>query len=394
MRTITQVIATNDVVRLPDGTSEVILGEALADAAEQLNASGGMPILVDHDWTRLSGWTTRMWIERDGKRVRLCAESQVPESPDERDALSAIFTKYCADQHAERTGPHRNALAPFPDGSVDLCHDFCCVYLTGTELVKRLLPELQQSAEDDGLVPIAASSEVVGGGWLRRGSYLLAPDTFLRPGWALPNPPNRHLIAALAEVKKRIPSLTIRLAIDSRLAGIPESLQDHQQRDYWWGPPFKGNPGNQAHGVTVHGPTKYDSMNGLKQTEFWWYGKDERTFQIEEVLEEPRWRTCGNERRTPARFVHSIFDPNTGRPCHLDGAVRLYTDHEWSDRLQQPIDKFGKRGVRHKLWAVDGDIQLNDWYTMIHMFFKRNFTIAEYFGLEEPTRGCLQTMGK
>lgn len=386
MHTITKVIATNDVIRLPDGTSEVITDEALAGAADDLNSSGGMPFLLDHDWTRPFGWTRRAWIEKNGIQVRLCAESEVPETPDEREALIAVFSSHCASQHAERTGPFRQALASFRDGSVDLCHDFCCVYLTGAELVSRLLPDLRKSADDDGLVPIA-SPDVVGGGWLARGSYLLAPDRFLRPGWALPNPPNRQLVTALGDVKQRNPSLTMRLAIDSCLAGIPHSLQDHQQRDYWWGPPFNGDPANQAHGVTVHGPTQYDSMNGLKQTEFWWYGKDERTLQIEEVLEESRWGTYGNERRTPARFVHSIFDPNTGLPCHLDGAVRLYTEEEWSDRLQQPIDKFGKRGVRHKLWVVDGEMQLSDWYTLIHMFFKGNFTVAEYFGLGEPTRG-------
>ena len=385
MITVTSVIATSQVIRLPDGHSEVITEEALAQAADQLNANGGMPFLLDHDWTRPIGWTNRAWIEQNGDHVRLCTVSDVPETRAETDALVTQFATHCAARRLEATSPYAQALVAFADGPVELAHDLCCVYLAGAGLVDRVLPDVIKSTDDDGLIPIA-SSEIVGGAWVKRGSYLLSPSRFLRPGWSLPNPPNRDFLNALVEVKQRNPHLSIKLAIDFDLIGIPESLQEHEQRDYWWGPPYNGNPINQPHGVTVHGPTKYDAASGLRQTEFWWYGKEERTLQVEEVFDQPRWRSYGNERRTPARFVHSIFNPATGSPDHLDGAVRLYTDAEWSDRIGLPVDKFGKRGIRHKLWVVDGEMQLSDWYTLIHMFFKGNFTIAEYFGLGGPTR--------
>ena len=152
----------------------------------------------------------------------------------------------------------------------------------------------------------------------------------------------------------------------------------------WWGPPFRGDPSRQPYGVTVHGPTRHDDLSGLLRTEFWWYGKDERTVEIEELVDRRLVDVHDGNAAYVCRFVHSIFDSSTGRPRHLDGAVRLYDDEGWTGRTGSHIDKFGKNATRVKLWRVDGDIPLETWYLLIHMFFRENSTVPEYFGLELP----------
>jgi hypothetical protein len=82
------------------------------------------------------------------------------------------------------------------------------------------------------------------------------------------------------------------------------------------------------------------------------------------------------------RFVHSIFDSNTERACHLDGALRLYDHNLYEQRMFVIIDKFGKSADRLKLWRIDGDISHEDWFNLIHTFFRNNYMVAEYFGFD------------
>ena len=173
----------------------------------------------------------------------------------------------------------------------------------------------------------------------------------------------------------------MRIKLDADFLAIPESLNEMQQREYWWGPHYSENKFSQQYGVAVHGPTKYDVTDNLIRTEFWWYGKAERTFEAEELVDRPLVSDKNGLLRS-VRFVHSIFSSeSTSR--HLDD-MRLYSDSLWNEHFRTQHCDVWKAAKRRKLWRIDGALNVTQWYELIHMFFRGNFTIAEYFGLPDP----------
>jgi hypothetical protein len=69
-----------------------------------------------------------------------------------------------------------------------------------------------------------------------------------------------------------------------------------------------------------------------------------------------------------------------GSAYHLDGAIRLYDEESYINRLEEPISNTGKNSSYFKLWRIDGDIPLSIWKELICDFYKDNHLIGEYFG--------------
>ena len=381
MKTATSVIATNDVITLADGSREVMADCALEDGARQINDGDGLPFLIEHDWLRPCGWTQRAWTEPDGIKLRLITESMLPESDDEVEMMNRRFNAHMSSWKKERTAPFEEFAKTLAVRNLELTFDTDSVFLEAPNLVRQVCPTALSESDKDGLMRVRKDA-IDANGRLRDGRFSLVPSMLLRPSFGLPNAPNRELMTALLRLAKDSPACEVRLAIDQNRLGLPDSQHSMLQRDYWWGPHYRGSPVNQPYGLTVHGPTKYDQLNGLIRTEFWWYGKAERTFEVEELIDLPR-RCNGKEVNRASRFVHSIFDgDNVSR--HIDGAIRLYPEHLWQQRTATKITEFGKRATRVKLWRVDGSVNIDRWYELIHMFFRGNYTIAEYFGLPSP----------
>jgi hypothetical protein len=284
-------------------------------------------------------------------------------------------------QLQSRAAPFVDHVRSMPVPDIQLTIDSDSVLLQAPGLVQAVLPSAYSQVDEDGLTVLRPE-------WINRNGmvsfekFFLVPSRYFRPSFGLPNAPNRELLSSLGRLAKNATACEVRLAVDPDRLGILDSFKPMLQRDYWWGPPYTGNPRSQRHGMTVHGPTRYDHFNGLKRTEFWWYGKAESTLEIEEI-HNLVFRLDRERLAHGMRFIHSIFDRND-LPRHLDGAVRLYDADLWNQRVQSKLSDFGKKARRMKLWRVDGSLALNDWYELIHMFFRGNYTIAEYFGLPSP----------
>ncbi len=377
MKVLRVVIATNQINR----KNSVFTDSSLEDAAKQINISDGIPQLHSHDWTRLLGWTVRAWTERRGKVLELVVETHCPETTDEYMEVEKRYTQYWKKQQDEKTRPFLEYLSSDEHSGCSLISDLSCVYIKGSNILFSAFDTLSEKLDDDRLL-LLDRFVPVGDGFIESGQYLLVPHRCFRQSYSLCNHLNSEFFGALARAKRNHPNLKIRLRLDEHIVGIPESLEKYEELDYWWGPKYKEDPNKIDYGVTVHGPTKYDVMYGrLKQTEFWWYGKEKRTFEMEEVLEYPTRVNVAEGAKVGMRFIHSIFDPETKRPFHLDGAVRLYEDDLFEIRKYTTINKFGKNAIRLKLWQIDGDMSVENWFTLINTFFLNNFTIAEYFGI-------------
>jgi hypothetical protein len=119
-------------------------------------------------------------------------------------------------------------------------------------------------------------------------------------------------------------------------------------------------------------------ISGLNQTEFWWYEqKGLKTFECEEVLDVPMYE-LGDD-AYGLRFTHSILDPATGLPNHLDGAIRQYSFEQICNRFDSNIRDFGRNAVYKKLWRIDGNISVESWKTLITHYYRDNHSVAEYF---------------
>lgn len=380
MNFVTSIIATNSVITLPDGTREVIADCALEDGARQINEGGGLPILVEHDWLRPCGWTIRAWTERDGLTLKLLTEGILPENESEWASILEMHDAYFQKQLKARTSHFEHDAQQIGVADVALTFDSDSVFLECEGLVTKVFPQVASEIDFDGLVPLDPNS-IDSDGLIRIGEYFLVPSPYFRPSFAMPNAPNRELMSSLARLAKERKA-EVRIRIDPNRLGIRRSFAPSQQRDYWWGPHYHGKPSQQVYGMSVHGPTQFDKLNKLLRTEFWWYGKHEPTLEIEE-LHSVQSGPLSARGKCGMRFVHSIFSEHDV-PRHLDGAIRIYTESLWSQRTTTQLSEFGKQAERVKLWRADGDLATERWYELIHMFYRGNYTIAEYFGLPSP----------
>jgi hypothetical protein len=356
----------------------VFTDDCLEDGAKQINKGIGQPCLLNHDWTRLIGWTSKAWTVREGDLLKLATETEIPETKEETNAINQKYASYLNNIYKERVLPFNSEREKINNSELNC--DMSCVYLTGKNILWETYAELKNELDEDGLLYLK-KPQFVGEGFIKYKEHMLVPHSSFRESYSLPNTINRDFFSKLSNLSQTNSNVTIRLRIDGNFLGIFKSLTSWEQLDYWWGPKYNGNPFEIKTGVCVHGASKYDiALKRFKQTEFWWYQKDRRTFEIEEILEEPIFLELDGENKIAMRFIHSIFDSKTMRPCHLDGAVRLYNYDLFQNRKTKNIKEFGKSAERLKIWRIDGDISIEDWFDLIHNFFRNNFMIAEYFG--------------
>lgn len=381
MKQIESIAATNDVITLADGTQEVIADSAIEDAARQINSTGGMPQLIEHDWLRPIGWNVSASVVRQGGKVELRTRAHQPETAREHDWLMARYKQRLAEMHHKKM---QDSSVAIPAGC-DSISDIDCSYIVKSGMAAECVPAAFKDFDKDQLNSCRVGQQY-GSSWRVVGDHLIVPHELFRRGFAFPNRVNRDLVSLLYQIADENPGLDVRIRWDENRCAIKQTVQETEERDYWWGPPFTGDPFSQAKGVAVHGPTKYDFSNGLIRSDFWWYGDEELVFEAEELIDPSAYGLAANPDRHGVRFVHSVFSLEKQCPVHLDGAIRFYTKELWQKRISKGVHirNFGKKARREKLWRVDGEIDMQIWYDLIHNFFRGNFSIAEYFGVPDP----------
>lgn len=101
---------------------------------------------------------------------------------------------------------------------------------------------------------------------------------------------------------------------------------------------------------------------------------DEVHFECEEVP------SRADER--PSRYFHAIYSPAAAVFRHPDAAVRYYTPSELVDRDRRHLKDLGKVGTRVKLFRLDGDLDREDWATILASAFVGNNDIRRYVSME------------
>lgn len=101
---------------------------------------------------------------------------------------------------------------------------------------------------------------------------------------------------------------------------------------------------------------------------------------IEFICEEIPKSTSNSTRGS--RYFHSILNPNKHTIEHCDGATRIFSDGEISERRLSHVRNIGKIGKRIKIFRVDGNINIEDWTNLVCAFYVWNNDIQNYFGLK------------
>ena len=140
-----------------------------------------------------------------------------------------------------------------------------------------------------------------------------------------------------------------------------------------------------ADGVTVHVMLEpHRTMKQIERVEVFTYTRGNlKTLEIEEVSLSSNWARWKGTTYTACRYLHAIFDKSKEVFTHTDGAVRLYSEEQFSIRQQKNLAQYGKDAHRVKTFLVNGGIDTETWVKTVHFYFSGNPLVGEYFGFSE-----------
>lgn len=273
--------------------------------------------------------------------------------------------EYCVAAEIQKEfSPVSDVVTPKPDNSA----------------VLATCPNLASKFDDDGLLMLDREFDMFDGG-LRHGDSFLHYHQFLRRGFS--SNPNFDFLGTLARYCHTTGAHnSFRVAIDHRRIMRFEDYQQVMELDTWFGPKFdRGKLDDPTYvGLTVLGriyPCSLDSYP-LEKTEFFWKsneGESVKTLEIEELS----CPTKPYDNWHINRYVHSERDMKNRTFRHFDGAAKVYAQNSYQERLNQAMPKNARPSHYIKLFRVDGTTDLDDWLSLVSMFYKGNEMVIEYF---------------
>lgn len=373
--------------------------ESLDDQVPVIN-NGGMPSLIEHDWSRLVGWISfAEVVELEDGEYALVVTIETPETMEEEEEICKRYEEYLWDLNKKIFTEHSKQIDLAIDGLTDyhLLADraACTIYKPG--IVLEIYPEIKDSMNDDGLLILGDRNYMLSGKlpkttapFIPYGKHLLVPHIMWRRSCHELNAFNTEFLDQLRQFAVKHPECEVSIALDLDRLAIPGTPNMYIELDYWWGPKFSGDIFQGEDGVSVHSSTNQISF-GISRTEFFWHTHDSgRWFEMEQLdLTPAQIRYPEGMDRNAAYYIHAIIDLNKGHILHLDGACRAYTNEQWEARNLTDIRKCGKEALRIKLFRIDTEssgFTQREWITLLHRFYRGNPHLSEYFGydLEDP----------
>jgi len=341
------------------------------------------PSNLGHDAHRPIGWAETLALHLQPKLTRLLGRISVVENAEEAAFAERLAQHFHAERVAEVDPEKRDRLHSqikehlSQNSSVFAAN---CVAYRDAGLARRVFADVFVRADKDGLVPVATLHPILPGVFGQDGLIFFA-HPFFRRALSRLNTLNEPFLKRLQHLSID-PRLDLRIALDPDLVGLAETALTSIELQYWWGPHFSDELPNLPLGVTRHENDEIErTFNGISRTEFWWYQQKERTFECEEVLDNPSLGVSSDH--FGCRFVHSIVDSITRTSKHLDGAVRMYDQEAMLSRLDVDLMHAGRRSQYTKLWRVDQEIDVPTWKALISDYFRDNHLVGEYLGGKE-----------
>ena len=243
-----------------------------------------------------------------------------------------------------------------------------------------VVPEMSELIDGDGLVQLTDEFTLFDGG-IRYRDFVLHYHQFLRRGFS--SNPNFDFLGTLARYRNETGGENaFRVAIDHRRIMRLDDYRQTIERDTWYGPAFDREKLDDPDyvGLTVVGRIHPNSLDSypIEKTEFFWKrneGDSIKTVEIEELSSTSRpydnWHIN--------RYVHAERDMCNQVFRHFDGAVKVYAQNNYAKRIGQTMPHHMRCNHYVKLFRIDGEILLDDWLSLVGMFYKGNEMVIEYF---------------
>lgn len=357
-----------------------------------------IPMNLGHDRTKPIGYTMLTGIYMEPGKAYVTNESAIMETKEEQKKMRKMIDAYDYKIFCEE---HKKELDTLIESLGDALSDEFCVAPVGQavaikdkDIVYRLFPEWTETLKD-GLVDVRNLEPVytkngneekgflVPGVYYKEG-YLLFAHQFFRRSLSILNTTNEEFFNSFEKMRD-VPEIELQLALDMDMIGLPGTEHPELEYQYIRGPHFNDDLSCIPEGVTCHENEHYDNLfSNLLSTQFYWHIQDgKRTFECEELCDKENVSfDDGQTMLWGCRYVHSMINPSTGLPTHLDGAIRIYNDEQILERIDSNTDvsKYGKNSKYIKLWRIDNDFSVTMWKELISSFYRENALIGEYFG--------------
>lgn len=361
-----------------------------------------LPVNLGHDRTKPVGYTMLTGIYMEPGKAYVTNESAIMETKEEheimRKMISAYDYKIFCEEHKNELDTLTKKLSGILSNEFRVAPVGQAVAIQDKDLVYRLFPEWSKTIQDGladvrDLQPVYTKNENGENGILIPGvyykdGYLLFGHQFFRRSLSILNSTNEEFFNSFEKMRD-IPGVEIKLALDMDMVGLAGTEHPELEYQYIWGPHFNDDLTCIPEGVTCHGNEHYDNLfSNLLSTQFCWHIQDgKRTFECEELCDKENVSfDDGKTMLWGCRYVHSMINPSTGLPTHLDGAIRIYNDEQILDRIDSKTDisKYGKDSEYIKLWRIDNDFSVAMWKELISSFYRENTLVGEYFnGVDE-----------
>jgi hypothetical protein len=341
----------------------------------------GLPMFMSHDMHRPIGWSSTVGLLIAPELAAVVGAAHLAETQEDLEQVIAMgkghlskkFLNVAPEQEQQLRQAIGNALH---EGTKIARMSTVCAIEKG--IAARLHPELFSTRQDkDSLTDLSRLKQVGPGVFEVDGLLLFAHRSFRRSMSHLNNLNDAflELFGSFAQRK----NLSVKLALDPDIVGLPGTWRPAIELQYWWGPKFNENLPEVQNAVTRHKANdNLRLFHGIDRMEFWWHAQSGiKTLEAEEILQQPSFGISADA--YGCRYVHSMIDRVSGKPYHLDGAVRIYDAEKMIIRLDQSIADAGRNSDYVKLWRIDGAIEVSEWKALISHFYRDNRLVGEYF---------------
>jgi len=354
--------------------------EALASALEQ-SWEIGVPSFISHDCHRPIAWSKGLSLYLESGMVRLAGIVFFPDSEEDRVEISKA-TKYALGQRiSEYFSKYQEGLERKIPGNLLATaqpHVASCAALIGDNLAAKCFPDIFSRRDKDGLIALSELNPIAPGVFEHDGLLVFAHHFFRRSLSRL-NSLNESFLKVLQELSRN-QKIHAKISLDPDMVGLAKSHLSTIELEYWWGPKFDDNLSKIPPGVTTHKANEQERLfHGISRTEIWWHLQNQRkTLECEELRDIPSFGVGMD--KFGCRYVHSIIDPSTSEPFHLDGAIRLYDEVSMIERLDKDISRSGRNTDYSKLWRLDGALDIESWKKAITHYYRDNPLVGDYLG--------------
>lgn len=362
---------------------------------------GVMPSFISHDFCRPYGVTFAVGMLVNPVDIKLIFD--VREYPDENFSLFEEIKN----SHFNKTifnvpEKSKSKLINFAKDKFSKEDAFFitgeCDRIVQPNIAAELFPSFFTGADEDKTALVNSKNlHPIAPGLYKVGEYVLFAHKFFRRNCSQFNNLNLEFLSLFQNYFNN-DGLEVQIRLDRDSIGIfRESILTPLELEYWWGPSFSNDLPEIKNGITKHGaPKNLMFFHGIHSTDFFWHEQNGiKTFECEELRDTESLGISNHE--YACRYVHSIAVLNKDEFCHLDGAVRLYDEEKYIERIDcNDMSKAEKNAKYIKLWRIDPaenskeTLKLQDWKNLICHYYRDNHLPGEYLGGADPKRDVIK----